>query len=250
MRGTGRISVTEFAFQAGGRVGYDVLDPCTIDDVLVFDVMNGVTSQNNSNWGYFMNQNIRIGGDDVMQDQLDIFLDGATLQFFDNTNPMSTVVTAGTSDTIDNLTLSSDSAIEFGTLGGGVHDFKVNDFVFNGNALDITRWGGTPGVPGTPGLGSSGTSGRIYVQMIDGVVPVPGQYPAASVNWDIDGNGSIDATGYEILSIVDGYYELIPMLGVPEPSTWLGGGSIVAFAFMHYVRRRRKKVGMDVPAIL
>ena len=160
-----------------------------------------------------------------MQDDLDIYLDGATLQFFNNTDPESTTVTAGTSDTIDNLTLSSDSAIEYGLVGGGVHDFKVNDFVFGGNTLDITRWGGTPGFPGTPGLGSSGTAGRIFVQMIDGVVPTPGQYPAASVNWDIDGNGTTDATGYEVLAIVGGYYELIPMLGVPDPSTWIGGGS-------------------------
>ena len=147
----------------------------------------------------------------------------------------------GNNVTFKGLTLSDTSYISMG-LGNGSGtitftdkwtDENGNEFNTGGHMLSIFGWGDDAIstrriVTGTApdasflsniwfeGYGTGATmSGSDIIPANPYVAPVP---PAV-----------IGRFGHAcILAVV-----------IPEPSTWLGGCSVVAFAFMHYVRRRR-----------
>ena len=161
----------------------------------------------------------------------------------------------GNTVSLDTLTLSGDALIGLGT---GVHEVSfANIIIPAGAVVSITGFEGA-------GLGVTGIEGRLYTN----TNIAPAELAAMYFDGYGDGatliSGATGALGYLYEIVPTRVREVDPPLfgpfwrrghacnpflllpPVPEPSTWLGGGSVVAYAFMHYVcRRQRKKKVLD-----
>lgn len=119
------------------------------------------------------------------------------------------------------LTLTvSGSQIDFGSGTVGVLTFA--SFTPGIFTLTIANWTGTPGTMG------SGTTDRLIF------------------NSDQNANlGSFSFTGYAPgaieFNLGGGYYEVVPVTAVPEPSTYIAGALALATVGFHQARRLRRR---------
>ena len=137
--------------------------------------------------------------------------------------------------TMNSLTLNSSSRLSLGRGGPSTTLTFTDGININGaSVLSIFGWTG----PG--GGGGPGTSGRF---MSDQPVPDLGKiwFEHYGLGATQLASGEIVPTGSFLqASPFQDHACLLPSVVIPEPSTWIGGGSIVAFAFLHYARRRKK----------
>jgi hypothetical protein len=155
--------------------------------------------------------NIQLGAANRIDDALDIVMDGGNFN------------TGGFSETVDNLTLSQNSNIN---LGAGAHSLQANDLTLGGNTLTVNGWTGTGG--------ASGTAGRlIFTAIPTGMAVGTGN---TGVTW---GGFGTDTT---LLDLGGGLYEIVPTgVAVPEPSTYICSGAILAYCCFELRRRQRRR---------
>ena len=129
-----------------------------------------------------------------------------------------------------NLTLTVDSTIGLDTTGD-LHFGSVTNLATQ--KLTITGWEGA-------GTGASGTGGQFYF----GATSYLSAGELSNITFDGFAGTAVQRADGEIVpagAYVGGEIGHACFPGVPETSIWLGGGAIVAFTFMHYVRRSRAK---------
>jgi len=134
---------------------------------------------------------------------------------------------------MDTLTLQSSSSISLGT---GPHDLAFQNFsgINVGAQLSVFGWSNNAGVL---------QGGQLFVDN------APSATQLANIWFEGYGLGAawvgneivpVNIPGFTPVALFAGH-ACFPALAIPEASTWWGASGVVAFAFMHYVRRRRKE---------
>jgi len=127
---------------------------------------------------------------------------------------------AGTSSIgLGALTLQSNATLNFGTAGVGTFTFA--SFTANANTLNILNWTSNANFSTTTS-GVDGTDDRL---IFGGTLP-----PATAF---ITFNGAAST----VIPLDTGFYEVVPLTPIPEPSTWVGAA--LALGAIAFAQRRR-----------
>ena len=161
------------------------------------------------------NGTLMLGADNTIPNASEVILNGGT---FD---------TNGYDDTAGNLTLDATSTIN---LAGGNSIINFSTMNNNAGTLNIWNWDGIAGTTG-------GNDQIIFNTNF-------GAGPFANIDFYNDDGNTFIGKG-TLVSIGGGFWELLPAGAVPETSTWISAGGLLAFAAWHF--RRRKRIPMLSP---
>jgi len=178
---------------------------------IVISGSNTYTGDTNISNGILM-----LGADNVIPDTSDVVLNGGT---FD---------TNGYDDTAGNLTLDTTSTIN---LAGGNSIINFSTMNNNAGTLSVWNWDGIAGTTG-------GNDQLIFNTNF-------GAGPFANIDFYNDDGNTFIGKGI-LVNIGGSFWELLPVGGaVPETSTWISAGGLLALAAWHF--RRRKRIPMLSP---
>jgi autotransporter-associated beta strand protein len=133
-------------------------------------------------------------------------------------------VVAGTSAVgLGALTLASNSTIDFGT--GTVGTLTFASFAPAGFTLNILNWTGTASGLDTTTSGVDGTADRLIFN----------QDQTSKLAFF-----SFNGVGATQISLDSGFYEIVPLTAIPEPSTWIGAALALGAIGVTQLRKRSR----------